>query len=398
MTERTDILFYVQHLLGIGHLRRAAAIARALDARGLRVDFVSGGMPLTDLEIGGARLVQLPPLQSRDEAFSALVDDRGRAVDDDWKAARAGKLLAAFQAARPKVIMTEMFPFGRRQMRFELVPLLESARVQSPQPTVVCSVRDILNRQQKREKIDWIVDTLNRYFDRVLVHGDPHLLALDATFPDLARVNPPVEYTGYVVTTPPAAARPRKGSSPASEGGVIVSTGGGRVGEALIEAALAARPLGPLSDVPWHILIGPGLPAAAFDAHVGRAPPGMVIERARADFQDLLARSRLSISQAGYNTVLEVLRAGCPAVVVPFAAAGETEQSQRARLLADRGALTVVPESELCGDALGRGIRQALDQAKDRPDGGLSLQMDGAETTARILARILTDMLDILPG
>ena len=394
MTERTDILFYVQHLLGIGHLRRAAAIARALDARRLRVDFVSGGLPLTDLQIGGARLVQLAPLQSRDEAFSALVDAQGRAVDDDWKAARAGKLLAAFQNARPKVIMTEMFPFGRRQMRFELVPLLKAARAQTPPPAVVCSVRDILNRQQKPEKIDWIVDTLNRYFDRVLVHGDPHLLSLDDTFPDLARVNPPVEYTGYVVTTPPARARAIKGGAPTPEGEVIVSTGGGRVAAALIEAALAARPRGPLRDVPWRILIGPGLPAEAFEAHVRRAPPGVVIERARPDFQGLLARSRLSISQAGYNTVLEVLRAGCPAVVVPFAAAGETEQSQRARLLADRGALTVVSESDLCAEALDQGIRQALDQAKDGPDGGLSLQMDGAETTARILAR----MLDILSG
>ena len=136
------------------------------------------------------------------------------------------------------------------------------------------------------------------------------------------------------------------------------------------------------------------LPAEAFEAHVRRAPPGVVIERARPDFQGLLARSRLSISQAGYNTVLEVLRAGCPAVVVPFAAAGETEQSQRARLLADRGALTVVSESDLCAEALDQGIRQALDQARDGPDGGLSLQMDGAETTARILAHTL----DILPG
>jgi predicted glycosyltransferase len=174
---------------------------------------------------------------------------------------------------------------------------------------------------------------------------------------------------------------------------VIVSTGGGRVAAALIEAALAARPLGPLSDVPWRILIGPSLPASDFEAQVRRAPPGVVIERARPDFQGLLARSRLSISQAGYNTVLEVLRAGCPAVVVPFATAGETEQTQRAQLLADRGALTVVPESDLCAEALDRGIRQALDRAKGRPAGRFSVRMDGAETTARILAR----MLDILP-
>src|SRR5262245_37790331 len=38
------VMIYVQHLLGIGHQRRAAAIARALCKRALPVCYVSGGM------------------------------------------------------------------------------------------------------------------------------------------------------------------------------------------------------------------------------------------------------------------------------------------------------------------------------------------------------------------
>ena len=38
----------------------------------------------------------------------------------------------------------------------------------------------------------------------------------------------------------------------------------------------------------------------------------------------------LSISQSGYNTVCDVLQAGCRAIYVPFAAGGETEQTVRA--------------------------------------------------------------------
>ena len=37
------VLFYVQHLLGIGHLKRAATRARACAAAGLEVTVVSGG-------------------------------------------------------------------------------------------------------------------------------------------------------------------------------------------------------------------------------------------------------------------------------------------------------------------------------------------------------------------
>ena len=57
------VLFYVQHLLGIGHLKRAALICRALAAAGLDTTLVSGGMPVPGLDIGGARLHQLPPLR-----------------------------------------------------------------------------------------------------------------------------------------------------------------------------------------------------------------------------------------------------------------------------------------------------------------------------------------------
>ncbi len=44
MTGRADILFYCQHLLGIGHLRRAALIAKALDVTGLAKDLVAKRM------------------------------------------------------------------------------------------------------------------------------------------------------------------------------------------------------------------------------------------------------------------------------------------------------------------------------------------------------------------
>ena len=59
MTPR--VLLYVQHLLGIGHLRRAAAIARALAGGGFDVAFVSGGEGVPSLDIGAASWFSCPP-------------------------------------------------------------------------------------------------------------------------------------------------------------------------------------------------------------------------------------------------------------------------------------------------------------------------------------------------
>ena len=394
MSGSADVLFYVQHLLGIGHLRRSAAIVRALDAAGVKVVLVSGGLPVPGLDIGAARLVQLPPMKSFDEHFSSLVDDKGEAIDEAWKAERAARLLDVFRAARPRVLITEMFPLGRRQMRFELLPLLETAVEQTPRPAVVCSVRDILNEQQSAEKTQWMVATLERFFDRVLVHGDPAVATLDLTFPEIAKVAPEVIYTGYVVSEPPGPSGQGVAPDAAGQGEVLVSAGGGRVAGPLIEAALAARPIGPLKAAPWRILVGEHYPAAAFDALTRRArnrlTGGVSVERSRPDFQGLLARCRLSISQAGYNTVMEVLRSGRPAVVVPFSAGSETEQSRRADLLAERGLLGVVAEAELTGESLDQGLRRAL--ALTVPGPARPIDMAGARKTAAILQDILDSM------
>ena len=43
--------------------------------------------------------------------------------------------------------MIEAFPFGRRQMRFELLPLLDAIAAMTPKPLLVTSVRDILQER-----------------------------------------------------------------------------------------------------------------------------------------------------------------------------------------------------------------------------------------------------------
>src|SRR5918995_6928335 len=108
------VLFWVQHLLGSGHLRRAATLARAIAARGLRVVVASGGTPAPWLGREGIELVQLPPVRAGDLNFTGLLDEHDRPIDDRWRALRRDRLLALFEELRPRLVVTEMFPFGRR--------------------------------------------------------------------------------------------------------------------------------------------------------------------------------------------------------------------------------------------------------------------------------------------
>ena len=241
-----DVLVYVQHLLGIGHLRRAAAVATALTEAGLRVVFVTGGVPSPLVMPRVSAVLPLPPLRALDESFR-LGDEAGRPLDDALKAERRDRLLAAFHRHRPRCLLIELFPFGRRQMRFELLPLLEAADAGKPRPLILSSLRDILNAPGSAEKTRWMLDTFERYFDHAIVHGDPAVIALEESFPEAAAITGKLTYSGYVVTPAGASAAPGHAGDGEGEGEVLVSAGGGAVGLPLARAALGARALTPLA-------------------------------------------------------------------------------------------------------------------------------------------------------
>lgn len=378
MSGTKRVLVYVQHLLGSGHLRRAALLAREFSAAGMDTILVSGGRPVADLDAGSATLVQLPSAAARDERFAELVDEGGRAVDEAWRAARRDRLLALFASFRPDGLVIELYPFGRRQMAFELAPLLDAAWRARPRPLVVSSVRDILQARNDKT-LHAMAEIARMRFDRVLVHGDPGFVPLDATFPVDDALAAKLAYTGYVAE--PAEDRGRPGDAGWRE--VIVSAGGGAVGAALLSAALAARPSTRARDAVWRLLAGGQLPADAFERLREAAPAGVIVERARPDFRRLLANASLSVSQAGYNTVMDILAARVPAVLVPFAGGGQTEQSLRAGRLQARGLAEIVAEDALDARVLARAVDRALAAG---PAVTAPFSFRGARESARLLA------------
>jgi predicted glycosyltransferase len=384
-SPRADVMLYVQHLLGIGHLRRAAVLSQALVRAGLRVVFVTGGCPAPEVDIAASEVVQLPPARVVDESFT-LVDDAGVPITPAWEAARRDQLIDIYRRCRPRCLLIELFPFGRRQMRFELLPLLTLARETAPRPWIVTSQRDVLNKPGKPDKIRWILSTFEKYFDLAIVHGDPNFITLDQSLPEVAPLTARLRYSGYVVQP---AGPAKSAAAKVGAGEVLVSIGGGAVGAPLVETALAARPLSRLADAPWRFLLGHNLPETRFRAFHAAAQDGVIVERARPDFPARLAACRLSISQAGYNTVMEILSARAPAVVVPFAAGSETEQSLRAALLAERGLLTVLPEQALTPAGIARAIGRALSSHAGKTGGGPQLDLDGAAKTAKILQDLI---------
>ena len=373
------VFLYVQHLLGIGHLQRAARLAKAMAAAGLDVDVVSGGAAVPFLDTGGAALFQLPPLKAGSGGFNDLVDGAGQPAGEALMEERRRRLLAFFAERRPDAVIIETFPFGRRQMRFEVRALLEAALGADPRPLVISSVRDILQAKRKPGRAAEAADMVENWFDFVLVHGDARFAVFEETFPEAGRIAGKLHYTGLVTDTPVA---PVVSGAPRG-GGVVVSAGGGAVGARLLRTALAARPLTRFGEAPWRLLAGPNMEAGVFRELQRDAPDGVAVEAYRPDFAALLAACEVSVSQGGYNTVADILGAGARAVIVPYGADGETEQTRRAAGLAERGLAHVVDEDALAPHTLAQAIDAAAAAALPAAAG---IDLDGGAESARLVA------------
>ncbi|MBB3387684.1 putative glycosyltransferase [Rhizobium sp. BK275] len=371
------IFFYVQHLLGIGHIARASRIANALVKDGFEVTVVTGGLPVPGFPGDGVKTIELPPVVASNVGFSGLADADGQAAGEEFLSRRRDLLLKAFEEAKPEVVIIEAFPFGRRQMRFELLPLLDAIEKANPRPKLLSSVRDILQENRKPGRDEETVKLVRDHFDAVLIHGDPDFVRLEDTFPLTADIADRLRYTG-LVAPPPA-------PEPSETFDIIASAGGGAVGLELIRAARDAAALLP-ADIRWLLVTGPNLPAADFSALSEDAPANVTLVRFRKDFPSLLRGAKVSISQAGYNTVGDLLRTQCRSILIPFVAAGETEQTVRAERLQALGLAEILPEKGLTLDDVKAAVERAL-AAPPRP--AVRLDLDGAAKSAAIIRSMI---------
>jgi predicted glycosyltransferase len=366
------VLIAVTHLLGAGHLTRAAALARAFAREGHETTLVSGGMPARLADLDPVTFVQLPPVRTIGTDFKTLLDQDLNPVGDAYLLERRTLLLDTLQATRPDILVIELFPFGRRILAGEFMALLEAARALSPRPLVLCSIRDILVAPSKADRIAQAHERILHDYDAVLVHGDPDLAPLEASWPVDERIGALLRYTGYVdENESPVPSKERHG--------IVVSGGSSTASLPLYRASIeAARGI---TDRPWRILIGRGVPEAEFQALAACAPSHVVVERARPDFRTLLAQAELSVSQAGYNTVVDLLRCGVRSILVPFEDGHETEQRLRAERLKALGLAEIVPEDGLSAQQLAQAIRRGLSRASASLP---KISIDGARRSVAI--------------
>jgi predicted glycosyltransferase len=374
------IIQYSQHVLGIGHFMRSLEISRALSDH--EVILVTGGPPVDTQLPKHICEFRLSDLQMNEE-FKGLFSTEQNATVDQVKKKRQKRLFALIEREKPDVFVIELYPFGRKAFRFELDPILQAIHENKlPSCGVVCSVRDILVEKEKQHKHETrVVKILNSYFDAVLVHADPKLIKLEETFDHFDEIAIPVHYTGYIAAKPAPNAgkriRKRLGISD-DEILIIASAGGGNVGVPILEAVIRAFYRLEINHRCYlKVFTGPFLDRREFEHLKKLAGDNVAVNQFAADFLSYLAAADLSVSMGGYNTTMNILAAGVPALVWPFPQ--NREQRLRAERLSDLGALACLGNDDLRPNRLADAIDRQLSQL-NRPS--VDIDLDGAANTA----------------
>ena len=385
-----QIVFYCQHLTGIGHYVRSREIVRALALRH-DVTFVVGGRPVPgDIGLEPFKIVQLPPI-FRGASGVASVDE-GRALDLVLEERRA-RLKHAVEVLRADLFIVEHFPFSKWALGAEILPAIDRARSVNPRVDVVCSLRDIaltsrfdLSMDFEPEVVahrirdtDDVVDVLNRSFDAVLVHGDPTVTRLSEQIDWASDIAVPIVYTGYVSETLDRDSWPDRGDLP-TRPFVLVSAGGGaealEVAAPCIEAWHICRDRGWSGDRELVIITGPYVDPDGFRRLELMTDVATIrLYKSAERLLPWMDAADLSISRAGYNTCTNILASGSRAIVLPSPVM--SDQLLRARRLSERGLLSVIEPDSVTPAEIAQTIRDTLSK---RPPGH-EVDLGGAAAT-----------------
>lgn len=373
------ILFYCQHVLGMGHFFRSLEIIKAFSSH--EVILVSGGPPV-DAELPPhVREIRLPGL-AMDADFSRMHSlDPAKSIEE-VKQERVELLGKMFSHEKPDLFIVELYPFGRKAFRFELDPILAGIRRGDLPPCkVVCSLRDILVEKKNPASYEnRVTSILNACFDGLAVHADPSLVSLDDTFASMDKITVPVCYTGFVTPKPRPGAgeklRKALGIGP-EEKLIVVSAGGGKVGAPLLEPVEKAFLEKAPANWHMHVFTGPFLDDDHYERLAACSNDHLVVERFSDDFLTWLDAADLSISMAGYNTCMNTLAAHAPALVLPFEQ--NREQLMRARKLEALGALEILDEAGLSPDQLIPRMQRIIEKGRGKTP---PVNLNGAAETA----------------
>ena len=279
-----------------------------------------------------------------------------------------------------KIIVSEGFPFCRHQFAYELIEFMKEAKKRNIM--CICSIRDFpWDEPHSDGLMDWIAISQNlvikEYFSKIFIHGDPRYLPL---LPDklmfangkqlISNISKYIFYTGYVCNPLQKPHRKR-------DGNIYISTGMNKE-ESSEMLKSTFRLIDKYPNKTFTLIQG------IINQDEPRIKNNKILVSYIPDLHKKLETCELFITYGGYNSTMEVLNSGCPAIIIPRMSGGKREQLIRVSMLKKYNYFkAAIPASP--GNIM-KGINEIL--ANTNFPNKCEMNLNGAPNTARELKRI----------
>jgi len=351
------IVLYSHDTFGMGNIRRTLLLSHEFISEypGASILIITGSPMIHAFSIPkGIDYIKLPCL----DRFAAEHYGPRYLADcpEEVKETREAILRESVLRFNPDLMVVDKRASG---IDSELLPTLHALRENGRRTKLVLGVRDILDEPERTRKVlagNGSFEVINEFYDEVWIYGSKGIFDTTKEYGFPESVVRKTFYCGYLKR--PTVSAGRSDGPPR----ILVTTGGGGDGSDLIEAYLSG-----LSTLPRNvalrstIIFGPQMPQERRLVLLRRFDYMADVNflEFEADITNLYAESDLVVSQAGYNTVCELLSFSRRAILVPRSEPVR-EQLIRARLLAERGLFECLEPQGLTSETLISKVLEAL--------------------------------------
>jgi predicted glycosyltransferase len=376
------ILIYSHDTFGLGHLRRCRAIAHALVDRFKHLSvLILSGSPIIGSFDFRARVdfVRVPGvIKLRSGEYTSL--NLHLNVEQTLRL-RSSIIQHTAEMFEPDIFIVDKEPVG---LRGEVLETLVALKARGTR--LVLGLRDVMDEPRalgpewKRKNV---LPALRDLYDEIWVYGLPQICdPLEGVSLPIS-VRQKMIYTGYLHREVSTHGAPPRMPEITEKPYLLVTTGGGGDGEALIEWVLRAYESDPLLPYPALLVLGPFMQPERQAEFMQRAARLKRVDAItfHGHLEALVARAAGVVAMGGYNTFCEVLSLNKRALIVPrteprleqYIRISRAAQLGLVSMLADDGrydagmmaaALRRLPSQNLPSEIVVPGLLEGLDNVR----------------------------------
>ncbi len=392
------ILIYSHDTFGLGHLRRCRTIAHALVERykQLSVLILSGSPIIGSFDFRSrVDFVRVPGvIKLRNGEYTPL----NLHIDiAETLSMRASIIQHTAEMFDPDLFIVDKEPVG---LRGEVLPTLKALKRRGTR--LVLGLRDVMDEPRLLEP-EWqrkkALPALRELYDEIWVYGLPQICDPLEGIALPPRVRQKMVYTGYLHREVPQHGMPEGMPAITERPYLLVTTGGGGDGEALVDWVLRAYEHDPLLPYPALLVLGPFMAAERQTEFMERASKLKRVDAItfHKQMERLVAGAAGVVAMGGYNTFCEVISLDKRALIVPRTEP-RLEQYIRASRAAKLGLVSMLKDDGTYDPAVMAAALRALPRQNRPSEVVVPGLLEGLTNVSRLVAPWMEPVEEAAPA